>query len=177
MKKIEPELKAISEFLSGFNKESDRGAALTAAALLDERLCEILKVFFADVSASDNLLAGFNAPLGTFSARITAAYVLSLIQENEYQELNLIRKIRNEFGHSWKDVSFEAQKIRDLCNELPWLGPEEFEEGATARSRFSFAVVVLLTDLLWRSRLVSNEKRSIKKWPNKAREDRGRAYR
>lgn len=32
----EPEMRDLSEFLNEFNKESDRGAALNAAAVLDD---------------------------------------------------------------------------------------------------------------------------------------------
>lgn len=46
--KSEPEIVELSEFLSEFNKESDRGAALNAAAVLDDWLGNILREFFAD---------------------------------------------------------------------------------------------------------------------------------
>jgi hypothetical protein len=44
--KEEPEEKEFGEFLNIFNKETDRGASLTAAAFLDQTLYEILKSFF-----------------------------------------------------------------------------------------------------------------------------------
>lgn len=167
--KHEPELKELSDFLAEFNKESDRGAALNAAAVLDEWLGNILKEFFVDNKSSKKILDGFNAPLGTFSARVTAAHALGLIEDNEIKEINIIRSIRNEFGHKWKGVSFENQKIKDLTNNLPWLGPKELETESTPRTRFNVAVAILLTDLLWRTRLVKSEKRCSKTWPNKSR--------
>lgn len=164
-----PEVKQLGEFLATFNKESDRGAALVAASMLDERLQEILAAFFTDSTASRDLLAGFNAPLGTFSSRASAAYALGLIQENEFKEITIIRKIRNEFGHGWEPVSFESGAIASLAGKLPWLGPAEHEAGATLRSRFNFAIAILLTDLMWRSQLVAKERRAPKNWPNKSR--------
>ena len=165
----EPEIENLGSFLNEFNKESDRGAALIAASLIDERLKDIIQNFLVDRKDSIVLLNGPNAVLGTLSARASTAYALGLIQDNEYEEINIIRKIRNEYGHKWKGVSFEKDKIRNLCLRLPWLGPEEFEKGATARSRFDFAVTILLTDLLWRARLVRRERRKLKIWPNKSR--------
>lgn len=170
MKVMEPELKDVSVFLSEFNTESDRGATLTAAALLDESLRQILSAFLIDTSAKDKLLAGFYAPLGTFSAKIDATYCMGLIQENEYRELHIIRRIRNQFAHSWRGVSFQSGKVANLCDQLPWLGPIELEEGSNLRSRFNFAVVILLTDFMWRGRLVVKDKRKTKIWPNKARQ-------
>jgi len=165
----EPEVIDLAEFLSEFNQESDRGAVLNAAAILDEWLEKILKEFFADNKTSENLIKGFNAPLGTFSSKVAAAHALGLIQDNEVEEITIIRKIRNEFGHNWKGISFESQKIKDLANNLPWLGPKELEAESDSRARFNFAIAILLTDLMWRARLVKKEKREVKVWPNKSR--------
>src|SRR5262245_59615110 len=96
-----PEVRTLGTFLHEFAKESDRGAALVAAAMLDERLKEILSAFLVTSKASEDLLEGFTAPLGTFSARASAAFAMGLLQENEFKEITLIRKIRNEFGHEW----------------------------------------------------------------------------
>jgi mannitol operon repressor len=165
----EPEIKALGQFLLEFNKESDRGSALVAAAMLDERLKEILTAFLVESKTSTELVSGFNAPLGTFSARANAAFALGLIQENEFKEINLIRSIRNKFGHDWQPKSFETGAIADLCAQLPWAGPTEYEKDSTQRQRFNFATAILLTDLLWRVRLVGKERRQLKTWPNKTR--------
>lgn len=170
MKEPEPEIKELSDFLTEFNGESDRGAVLTAGAYLDERLGEMLKAFLANVEETDELLFGFNAPLGTFSAKIKLVYSLGLIQENEFDELNINRKIRNEFGHSWKEVDFKSRKIVDLCNNLPWLGPVELENESDAKGHFNAEVAILLTDFLWRVRLIKKESREIKEWSHKARQ-------
>ena len=165
----EPEVETLAIFLSEFNRESDRGAALTAAAVLDDRLSEILAAFFADVPSAKELNTGFNAPLGSLASRAAAAHALGLIQDNELKEITLIRKIRNEFGHSWKGVSFSGGRVADLCNQLPWLGPKEHEASATPRARLNFAMAILLSDLLWRARLVASQRRTVTVWPNKSR--------
>ena len=165
----EPEVEDLGRFLAEFNRESDRGAALTAAAVLDDRLTEILTAFLADTPSAKELLTGFNAPLSSLASRAAAAYALGLIQENELKEITVIRKIRNEFGHSWKGVSFAGGRVADLCSQLPWLGPDEYEATATPRGRLNAAIAILLTDLLWRARLVRKERRMVREWPNKSR--------
>jgi DNA-binding MltR family transcriptional regulator len=167
----EPEVEQLGRFLHAFNQESDRGAALVAASMLDERLEQILHSFLSESPVSRELIEGFNAPLGTFSSRVSATYALGLIQENEYKEITLIRKIRNEFGHGWETMSFASGRISDYTRQLPWLGPAELESGATLRARFNAAVAILLTDLMWRSRLVKKERRSTRVWAHKARND------
>ena len=165
----EPEVDQLSKFLHVLNAETDRGVPLTAAAMLDDVTKGILEAFFASNSESERLLGGFNAPLGTFSSRISACYALALIGEDEYHELTVIRKIRNKYAHRWESVSFENDSIRDLCGNLPWRGPAEYEAGANPRVRFSTAVAMLLVDLMWRVRLVDEEKRNVKSWPSRAR--------
>lgn len=171
MYKTEPEVEQFGKFLSSFNKESDRGAALVAASMLDDRLQEILAAFFIESSsAAKELITGFNAPLGTFSSRISAAMALGLIQENEFKEITAIRKIRNEFGHGWKPLTFDSDSVAVHVRKLPWLGPADLEATSNNRGRFNAAVAMLLTDLIWRTRLVSYERRKAKIWPNKARD-------
>jgi DNA-binding MltR family transcriptional regulator len=165
----EPELKEFTEFMNEFNKEGDRGAALNAAAVIDEWLHNILEAFLVDNNSAKTLIEGFNAPLGTFSSKAVAAHALGLIQDNEFREINFIRKIRNEFGHNWKGISFETPTVANYARELPWGGPAELEKTSTARQRFNFAISILLMDLMWRARLVIREKRSVKLWPNKLR--------
>ncbi|TGK78657.1 transcriptional regulator [Leptospira montravelensis] len=167
--KTDPEIIELSQFLNEFNKESDRGAVLVSTSLIDEWLMKMLFSYFADVKSSKDLIERFNAPLGTFSSKIKIAYSLGLLQENEYNEINIIRKIRNEFGHSWKDIDFKNSTIIQFCNMLPWLGPKELEKESNARERFNFTVVILLTDLMWRDRLIKKEKCKIRTWPNKSR--------
>jgi mannitol operon repressor len=167
--KSEPEVEELGRFLNKFYKESDRGAVLVAGTILDERLKEILKSFLSDSKSTLDLLEGFNAPLGTFSSRIVACLSLGLIQKNEFDELNTIRKIRNEFAHTWDNTSFETDVIKDLCSKLPWLGPAELKVNSTPRQKFNFTIAILLTDFLWRARLVLKERRQERIWPNKTR--------
>ena len=45
-------------------------------------------------------------------------YTLGLIGKKAYRDLHLIRKIRNEFGHTATPLTFQDQKVRNRCNEL-----------------------------------------------------------
>jgi hypothetical protein len=78
-----PEILTLATFLQRFYKESDRGAALLAASMLDEIALRILRAFLIEQPESEKLLEGFNAPLGTFNARLVAAYSLGLIETDE----------------------------------------------------------------------------------------------
>ncbi|HDS3386344.1 TPA: hypothetical protein QID73_000287 [Proteus mirabilis] len=110
----DPEINELSIFLNELHEESDRGIALLSASIIEDWLSTILKSFLIDNEASKKMLDGFNAPIGTFSAKINMAFSLGLIMENEYKEIEIIRKIRNEFGHSWHGISFKTQKILEI---------------------------------------------------------------
>ena len=103
------------QFLKEYQGESDRGAALVGAAQVDKQLADLLRSFLLPIRQTNELLEGNNAPLGTFSARITAAYCLGLITDLEHNELHLIRKVRNEFAHHTHGLTFESEKVASLC--------------------------------------------------------------
>ena len=95
--------------------ESDRGCALIAAAALDSSLLDCLSLFFVDdKKVQANLLAN-SMPLGTFSSRIDVCYLAKIINKDIHNELHLIRKIRNQFGHVAEEISFSSPEISDRC--------------------------------------------------------------
>lgn len=96
----------------------DRGLVLSLAAFAEEALGELLKAFMTPSEATTQLIEGFNAPLGTFSSRIKAAYAIGLITKDQFLDLERLRKIRNEFAHSWKPVDLSKQKIAALIHSM-----------------------------------------------------------
>jgi len=158
-----PELDRLSHFLAIFNHESERGAALLAGSILDEMLLEILEAYLMTSKSSRELIQGFNAPLGTFSSRAKACHALGLITDIEYEEIDVIKKIRNEFGHSWDIVSFDNNKINELTKRLSWRGPQDAENPINGQ-KFKMSAAMLVVDLMYRSRLVRKEKIQQRVW-------------
>ncbi len=106
------------DFRSELGKESDRGCALLAASYLDSILEQMLKSKLIGTNKQLESLFDFNGPLGTFSSKILLSYSLGLISKARMDDLQTIRKIRNEFGHSPSIISFSSKKINSLCNNL-----------------------------------------------------------
>lgn len=104
-------------YINRLNSESDLGAVLISASLMDELLRRTLLAHLVEVPESKNLIEGGNAPLGTFSSRILAAYCHGLIDKTEFDECNRLRRIRNEFAHDM-DTTFSMKRIKDLCGNL-----------------------------------------------------------
>lgn len=96
----------------------DRGLVLSLAAFVEEALGELLKAFMMPSEATSQLLEGFNAPLGTFSSRIKAAYSMGLVTREQFLDLERLRKIRNEFAHSWKPIDITKPKVASLIDGM-----------------------------------------------------------
>jgi DNA-binding MltR family transcriptional regulator len=56
-------------------------------------------------------------PLSTFSARINLAHALRIIDDAEYRDLHIIRRIRNDFAHR-RDCDFETETVRNRIRDL-----------------------------------------------------------
>jgi DNA-binding MltR family transcriptional regulator len=109
----------VCEFRSGLTQETDRGCALMAAEYLANELNEALRrLFVDDPGACESVLEDPNGALGKLSSRIDCAYLLGLIGPIARREMHLVRKIRNEFAHSYKPLTFSDQNIANRCREL-----------------------------------------------------------
>ena len=153
-------LKGFVRLLDVARKESSRGTVLVYASMLDEQLKRAIDAFLINHSAVVNLTEGFNAPIGTFSTRTLLAFGLGLVSEVEYNELVLIRKIRNEFAHSI-DMTFEHQSVSSRCKLLSGAIPEY----PSPRDQFLAAAASLVLNLLNRAHYVARKRLSFQKWP------------
>jgi hypothetical protein len=93
--------------------ESERGAVLLGSARIDFALEKLLKsIMSPHPDGNDNLFQS-DRPLGTFSAKISLAFRLSLIDKTIEHALQMTRKIRNDFAHSFEDQSLSMQSHRN----------------------------------------------------------------
>jgi hypothetical protein len=97
----------------------DRSCVIVAAAVIDHLLTEALRAFLApSATASDPLLDGPNAPLGTFGARIDMAHRLHLLSARGCRDIHVIRRMRNDQAHSLHGRTFEDSGLRDQVAHL-----------------------------------------------------------
>ncbi|MBG0799676.1 DUF4145 domain-containing protein [Methylocystis sp. L43] len=130
-----PHMKEFLDLLPAWYKESDRGMALIATSYLEDILRRAVADFLVDCKANRDLLEGFNAPLGTFSARIAAAVALGLISQKEAEEAHRLRKIRNILAHQ-VHVSFEDKGVKNICHTLGAVGLDEGEVDKNGQTRY-----------------------------------------
>ncbi len=128
----------VFEFRHFLDAETDRGCALMAAAYLADQLEVLLRrTFVDDKDVNDELLRPLG-PLGSFSGRIEICYALGLLPNQTRRDLHLIRKIRNDFGHVAKVLTFAEPAISARCGELRH---SVYEAEARPRAKFTNAVL------------------------------------
>lgn len=137
---------SLNRLTSMLHDHDERGLILSLAAFAEEALGRLIEAFMLPVAASKDLLTGFNAPLGTFSSRIKASYALGLINEEQFKDLEYLRKIRNGFAHAWESVSLEQDKLASYARNMSFSYlDDDFPETSADKVRSSISA--LLTDI------------------------------
>jgi DNA-binding MltR family transcriptional regulator len=99
-------------FRGAMNADSDLVVAIVSAIeveyLLEEAI--ILKLKRTDDGTLE-LLTRENGSLSSFFSKIGLAYALKIIDETRMEYINVVRRIRNAFAHSRKDISFSNPLI------------------------------------------------------------------
>ncbi len=122
----------------------ERGLVLSLAAFAEDALGDLIAAFLIQGDQADSLLTGFNAPLGTLSARLKMAFALGLINQNQYDDLDRLRKIRNAFAHDWRPTSLSDQAIASHVSALNFGSlSETYPETPIAKVRSSIGDVLV----------------------------------
>lgn len=161
--KTHPHLADFLPFLDVLNSESPRGGVLVAASFIENLLHKILQAFMIEGKPQEQILTGFNAPVGTLSAKIALAAALGLISERERRECDLIRKIRNRFAHNIHP-KFEDADIKNLCFELTYRAMPYGDVEVDARGSFTTAAVALISSLTNRPHYVAQQRLQERHW-------------
>jgi hypothetical protein len=87
------------------------GYGLVGASSVDEQLGVLIKAFFVGGKKSADKMLDDPGVLSSFGVRIELAFLLGLISASERRQLDIIRKIRNDFAHTVNLVSFAESRI------------------------------------------------------------------
>ena len=89
------------EQLTLFNaiaNESERACVIVGAANIDALLGDLITKVLISVKAKDRICSD-DSSFSTFSAKTALAYQMGLIDKHLFSQLNMLRKIRNDFSH------------------------------------------------------------------------------
>jgi len=100
-------------------RESDRGCILVSASVLDDALAAVIKHSIINkpllTKKKTQELFNYTGAIGTFSSKIAVSYLLGLIPDWIYQNLEIIRGIRNDFAHGYDLKDFNNP---ELCERI-----------------------------------------------------------
>ncbi len=105
-------------FVRSLTNESERAAVVLGAAKLDSLLELLLKRSPLPSPGGKDDLFDTERPLGTFSAKISIAYRLGLIDKDFEYSLQVVRKIRNSFAHSIENETLSKSSHHDRLFEV-----------------------------------------------------------
>ena len=133
--KLETIIEDAMRYYDALNQESDRAAAILAAAHFENVLGKQIMHKFVELNRElqKKIFDGYG-PLSTFSAKIDIAFALGLYDEENRKGLHKIRRIRNEFAHAPIPIKFNNEKIADMCSKLPCISSSDADD--TFRERY-----------------------------------------
>lgn len=136
---------------------------MVATAMIDDLLGRTIAARLVESPEVGKLLDGFNAPLGSFSARIVAALGLGVISQREFDDLHIIRKIRNDFAHR-TGVTFADASVKDRAMLLTIAAQDYGDVVVGAEGRFTTAAVALILNLTNRPHYVGLKRLAYEPW-------------
>jgi hypothetical protein len=108
------------EFMTAVVRESDRAAVVLMSSLLDDFLCIAISTKMESEHSLEELehIFRFEGPLGTFSARVEIACLFGVIDDGLYQQLTMLREMRNACSHSKRPLSFKDNALANVALRL-----------------------------------------------------------
>lgn len=134
----------IQDIVTELNEQSDRGAALVAAAIVDAAVARLLRCRIAAYKDCEEILFWKEgAPLSTFSDRIKIARAVGCIGPMIEGHLDTVRRIRNQFAHSPLRIDFTHKLIAAEIEKLLPDNPDWKPEWSQQRRRYVGTVAVM----------------------------------
>ncbi len=112
-------LDCFKEIYSSLSEESDRALVIVVACWVEEFLkVKLMNEFAKGNARTRKMLFSENGPFATFSSKINAAFCAGWIDGDVYHDISTIRKLRNQFAHTYDAVSLDEARTRALIESL-----------------------------------------------------------
>jgi mannitol operon repressor len=148
----------LQKFIRSLTGRNDRLIGVVCGAMVENALSHLL------TSAMPNgpgTLLDINGPISTFSAKISLAWSLGLINGDIRRNCDYIREVRNVFAHRVAVTSFRTKEVAAVCRllkiiENPLVNATKKNQQKPQRSYFF--VASLLTYLAIIKKIIALEK-------------------
>jgi hypothetical protein len=104
--------------LQSLKNDSDRAAAIIAGSMIETRLETSILCRTQRDPVIENRLFQPSGPLGSFATKIELACLLGLITRKAFDDLVIVKDIRNDFAHRLDIKDFQTQSILDRTKNL-----------------------------------------------------------
>jgi hypothetical protein len=139
-----------NEMLDAADRETDRGAALLMSSFAETALGGFLLSKVSDDEVRGSLF-GSNGPLSSFSQRIAVAYAFGFISREHFDNLTIVRRVRNHFAHHPFDATFASEEVAGLASRLSTVSMAQLSSPATPaalnRAAYMFACALFATSV------------------------------
>jgi DNA-binding MltR family transcriptional regulator len=110
----------VDRILVGLNGHHDRAVALVGVALVEHFLERAIEARLKERLVGDEAKHLFSerGPGGSLENKIFMAYMLSIVGPKTRRDLDLLRRIRNEFAHNMNEIDFDTPEIRERIDQL-----------------------------------------------------------
>lgn len=136
-------------FLAEIRGESDRASVILASSQLDDLLANAIALKMSesvDIMALDiETIFRSSGPLGSFSARAEVANLFGVIENETYEQLTILRAMRNACAHSKHPITFKDPLLRNVAIHL--FEPKGTTPRALAEQNMKVAFVLEVTFL------------------------------
>lgn len=120
-KDLNPSFIKDSLILEELTQSSDRTKVILGSAILEELLERLLKKHFILNTKLTEEVFEPSAFLGSFSSKIKISFLLGLISQEMFDDLEIIRELRNKFAHRIHQSSLLDQSATSLCNNFKFV--------------------------------------------------------
>ena len=148
------DLDEFESYFVGLQEESVRALAVLSFSYIDSCMCELMKRHLnTEIQGGVDSLFDQSGPLNTASTRIKLCAALWWIGKNTCNDLDILRKIRNDFAHRPSLVGLEDTRIEGLLSsmttrEVKILEAVEFENDLSFRLTLHVRSILTCTDTI-----------------------------
>ena len=132
-------------WLTEFQSETERGAAVLCAAFLDSSIEALIKSYLVDDPKELDRLFDPDMPLSGFVTRARMAYALGLLTKGALADIKVLAKIRNMFAHKLHGLTFKTPVVARECRKLgaPKIMPADVLANLSLRMQYQVTAAII----------------------------------
>lgn len=108
----------IAAAIASLENETDRGAGIIGAAIVEEAATQLLKAVLQNIDDLVSVFENPGAPFSSLAQKTIGLYAMGFSNKQIRKDMDTIRAIRNQFSHSLRPIDFNNSIIKAACDKL-----------------------------------------------------------